>query len=515
MAAPFQLDPFVSLSVLATAASEREHHEEFGCGLQGPASRAVRRAIAPLSAKIRKLGKAGALAEAESLVAWLEDTPRYRALCRSGKKVKGRRPLRDAVLHPDPEATKPRVLHLRRAEHGIDFALRPKEWPAVADFVEALRAGTTRDSLGTMLRSTPVLAELLGELEAAGWLSKWREPIGLPPGDSVLFVGHNTALVASKQARVLVDPWFRPAHPTDLPDYYPMQPADVGDVDAICITHAHGDHFHAGSLLAFGRHTPILVPAVERETLLATDLAARLRALGFTNVVPTAWWERRTIGDLEIEALPFYGEQPSAAEPVYADQWNQGNTYVLRTPTLSAAFFADTGRDARGSMLEACRRVRKRGAVDLLFTGIRGFRLHPIFFGFTTLDAFLTNVPLEEMTKPQQLMTDAEAALELGAALGARYVVPYADGGAPWYWREGMGPTYVGFPALPGWKPAPQTPAEDPDSDPFPERLVAARAARKSGPEALVLRPGDALRQAGKNRRAELHRYEGFAWPFE
>ena len=119
------------------------------------------------------------------------------------------------------------------------------------------------------------------------------------------------------------------------------------------------------------------------------------------------------------------------------------------------------------------------------------------------------------MTRPQQLMTDADAALELGSALGSRHVIPYADGGAPWYWREGMGPSYVGFPAMPGWREAPETPADDPDSDPFPERLLAARAARKSGPEALVLRPGDAVQLAGKNRRADIHRYEGFAWPFE
>lgn len=514
--APFTLDPFVSLSVLSTAATEREHHEEFGCGLQGPASRGVRRAIAPLTEKIRKLGKAAALADAEGLIRWLEDTPKYRALCRPGKARKaGRRILRDTVLHPDPAVTKPRVLHLRRAEHGIDFPLRADEWAAAADFFDALRPGASRHSLAPLLEAVPAMAELLDELERAGWLSQAREPVEAPKGDAILFVGHNTAMVKSRTTRVLVDPWFRPAHPTDLPDFFPMQPADIGRVHAICITHAHGDHFHAGSLLQYGRHTPILVPKVERETLLSTDLAARLQALGFTNVMPTAWWETRTIGDLVIEALPFYGEQPTAGEPVYADQWNAGNTYVIRTPTLSAAFFADTGHDARGSMLSVSKRVRKKAPVDFLFTGIRGFRLHPLFFGFTTIDAFLVNVPLDAMTEAQQLMTDAGAALDLGEALGSRYVVPYADGGAPWYWREGMGPSYVGFPALPGWKPAPASPADDPDSDPFPERLLAARAGRKSGPAPLILRPGDAVRLRGKPLAAELHRYEGFAWPFD
>lgn len=512
--ASFTLDPFVSLAVLSTAATEREHHEEFGCGLQGPASRAVRRAIAPLAPRIRALGKKAALEQADELIGWLENTKAYRALCGKGTRH-GRRLLKDSVLHPDPALTKPRILHLRRAEHGIDFALRGAEWPAAADLFEALRSGTSRHLLAPLLEAVPAMAELLDELDRAGWLAIARDPVEPPPGDAVLFVGHNTALVKSATTRVLVDPWFRPAHPTDLPDYFPMQASDVGAVDAICITHAHGDHFHAGSLLQYGRGTPIVVPAVERETLLATDLAARLHALGFTNVTALPWWKRKTFGDVEIEAMPFYGEQPTAGKPVYADQWNAGNTYVIRTPTLSAAFLADTGHDARGSMLDACARAKKRGPVDLLFTGIRGFRLHPLFFGFTTLDAFLVNVPLAAMAEPQQLMTDADAALDLGDALGSKYVIPYADGGAPWYWREGMGPSYVGFPAVPGWKPAPETPADDPDSDPFPERLVAARDARRSGPKALVLRPGDAVRLAGKAKSAEIHRYEGFAWPFD
>ena len=510
------LDPQVSLTVLSSAATEQDHHEDYGCGLQGPASRRVRRALAPLTAKIRSLGKAAALAQSEELVRWLEDSAAWRALCRDAKRVRGRRPLKPEILFPEARVQRPRVLHLRRGEHGIDFTVKPPEWPVVADLMEALAGGASPAGLAELFDAAPVARELHAELAAAGWLTPARAPLELPAGDSILFVGHNTALVASNSARVLVDPWMRPAHATDLPDYQPLQPADIGPVDAICITHSHGDHFHAGSLLPFGRHTPILVPAVERESLLSTNLAARLAELGFTNVVPTKWWETRTIGDVTLQALPFYGEQPSDAEPVYDGLWNEGNTWVIRTPSLSAAFFADTGRDVRGSMRDVCRRARKQGPVDVLFTGIRGFRTWPLFFGFTTLDAFWVNVPLDRMAAPQQLMSGPADALDLGDLLGAAHVVPYADGGAPWYWREGMGPSYVGFPALPGFRPAPETPADDPDSDPFPERLAEERAKRKAGPNPLLLRPGDAFRlSGGKSRKAELHRYEGFAWPFE
>ena len=108
--------------------------------------------------------------------------------------------------------------------------------------------------------------------------------------------------------------------------------------------------------------------------------------------------------------------------------------------------------------------------MDVLFCGVRGFRLAPIFFGFTTLDAFLVNVPRGALTKPQQLMAGPEEALRYGELLGARYVVPCADGGAPWYWREGMGPRYEGYPGEP--VSGASLMDENPDADPYPERLV-------------------------------------------
>ena len=152
---------------------------------------------------------------------------------------------------------------------------------------------------------------------------------------------------------------------------------------------------------------------------------------------------------MQVRALPFYGEQPTDEEGLYPGLFNEGNTWLVRAPGFSAAFFADAGHDVRGDMRDVCRAVRKEAPVDVLFCGIRGFRLKPLFYGFTTLEAFLVNVPLQALTRPQRLMAGPEEALEYGRLLGARDVVPCADGGAPWYWREGMGPRYPGYPGEP------------------------------------------------------------------
>ncbi len=138
--------------------------------------------------------------------------------------------------------------------------------------------------------------------------------------------------------------------------------------------------------------------------------------------------------------------------------------------------------------------AKKVTPVTHLFCGVRGFRLLPIFYSFTTLDAFLVNVPLDELTQPQQLMADGADALRYAKLLKAESLIPCADGGAPWYWREGMGPKYPGFPGdvVEGASPY----EENEDADPYPERV---------GGIARVLRPGEPLHGTA---------HAPFKWPF-
>ncbi|NVI98089.1 MBL fold metallo-hydrolase [Myxococcus sp. AM009] len=505
----FTLHRGVSLAVLASARTEADHHEDLGCSIQGPTARPVRRAFLPLKRHVATLGREGALHDAEALVRWLEDTPRYAALCVGKQRRMGRRVLRPDVLFPEATRHRPRVLHLRQEALGLDVPVRAPEWPAVADFFAALARGATRAELRAFA-ALPVLAELVADLGQAGWLVRHEAPVEVPaPG--ALFVGHNTVLVTGREGRVLVDPYFRPEGAVDLPGYAAMQPRDVGRVDAVVITHSHGDHFHLGSLLQLPRDTRIFVPAVARESLFSTDCALRLSQLGFTRVEPLRWGESRQVGDVTVRALPFYGEQPTDGEGPYPDLFNEGNAWLVRAPGFSAAFFADSGHDVRGDMAAVCRRVRREAPVDVLFCGVRGFRLAPIFFGFTTLEAFLVNVPRAMLKAPQRLMAGPEEALRYGALLGARYVVPCADGGAPWYWREGMGPRYAGYPGEPVSGASHLD--ENPDADPYPERLAEVRRTMKDAPKPLVLRPGESLRWKGA-RTPEVVRHPGFVWPY-
>lgn len=491
----------VSLAVLSRAATARDHHEDLGCSILGPASRAVRLAHRTLKLEVQRLGEAKALAKAKSLVRRMEGTPAYAKLT-TGRTRAGRRELKPQVLFPDVSKTPPRVLHVRRGELGFDLDVAASEWPVVADCCAALARGLSAADRRVFAR-VPVTNTLLSELSAAGWFEPHDGPRP-PPRGGFTFVGHHTTLMRDGDSVVLIDPYFRPLSEVDAPGFWPLHARDLGPIDAVCITHSHGDHFHLGSLLTLPRETRILVPPVTHESLFSTDCVARLEQLGFTNVEAPSWFGSRKVGAISVHALPFYGEQPTDGPGVYDDLFNVGSTWVIRGPTTSAAFFADSGHDVRGSMREVCDFARRGGPVEVLFCGVRGFRLKPVFFGFTTLDAYLVNVPLDALTTPQQLMADAPEALEYGRRLGATTLVPCADGGAPWYWREGMGPKYPGYAGVPvdgaSWH------EENPDADPFPERVAGFRKAGDA--EVVVVRPGEQLLRG--HRRPTT----GLRWPF-
>jgi glyoxylase-like metal-dependent hydrolase (beta-lactamase superfamily II) len=499
----FVLSREVSLAVLTRGRSEADHHEDLGCSILGPTSRAVRLAHAPLKRVVQGLGRRPSAKEAVALVRWLEDTPAYRALCDGERRHGGRRRLREAVRFPEVKQTPPRVLHVRRGARAFDLPVGVKGWPQVLPVLEALGRGATKAELGAF--SDPLARELVETLMAAGWLERQRPALALPtPG--LTFIGHHTILVRGHEGAVLIDPVFRPASEVDLPGYQPMQLHDVGPIDAVLITHSHGDHFHLGTLAQLPRTTRIFVPPVDRESLFSTDCVARLKQLGFEHVEPLPWWHSRLVGDLEVRALPFYGEQPTGDALVWEDLWNVGSTWLVRGPHGASVFYADAGDDARGSMRAVSRRLSKEGPVSELFCGVRGFKVRPLFFGFSTLDAYLVNVPLDALMTPQVLMADAREALELARLLGAQTLLPCADGGAPWYWREGMGPRYPGFPGEPVQGASRFD--EHPDTDPYPERVQEVRASLARGPKVKVLRPGEAL--VG----ARVRRFDGFRWPF-
>jgi L-ascorbate metabolism protein UlaG (beta-lactamase superfamily) len=482
----------------------------FGSPVGGRPEATAREMFAPVLRHVRVRGYGGLVSASPELLRRAVTGKAFRRTARFGRSVGSVWELRPELLYPAVDRAAPRGLTVSgpARTHVRRFALAATDWPWLHRLLAELSApqGTARGAT-----ADPRARAFLDELRDEGFLCPAEPTAPTQAANAELeFVGHNTVVVRSRRAALVVDPLFF-AHDPDHPDgYQPLQPADLGPLDAVLITHSHPDHFDPASLLRLPPTTRVVVPRVERETVLTVDMARRLHELGFDNVIELDWWQPTLVGDIEVHALPFHGEQPTDGAVLHPNVRNHGNTYVVRTPTLSAAFLADSGRDGQGEVREVAAHARARlGPVDVVFCGYRGWLLYPVQLLFTSVARYLAFVPPDQWNCRQRLMTTADEAVDIAERWGARRLVPYADGGAPWHWRVGLGPRLDEFGG------------ETHGFDPFPERVLAAAQARTEMPdgllgsavEVLLLRPGDAV--GGPVEAMSPRRRPGHSWPYD
>lgn len=317
----------------------------------------------------------------------------------------------------------------------LTTSLAPEDVPAVAHL---LRVASHAQDLGQIRAAWP--------FEETAWVERlvapapsgpsWPEPQG--PG--IYRREHASLLVRSRTSGLLLDPI---ALQRRLPNMRGV-PANLRPeaVEAVAITHSHVDHWHLPSLLAHlaRPEVPVLVPPVSRPNLLTFhDFAATLRTAGQAARAP-AWGETVKVGDMEVDILPFYGEQPTREGPRLREGLrNWGSCYRLNTEDFSCAVLVDTGEDPEGNMVEVlAESCQRRGPVDVLLCCQREF-LSPFFGGLAHYWAALPYAQLRALYQQHlegRLRTATAGpagAVELCAASQARYFLAYANG------YEGLG----------------------------------------------------------------------------
>ena len=410
-----------------------------------------------------------------------------------------------SILYPEPRAIAPETVTFSSADKLARIPVNRKSLPALHDVVAELAMGTSHAVNGTAAFAS----------QLPGYTFRGERVSRVAPSANLLYLGHNTVAIRSKTAQVVVDPWFFPTSNRYPTDYQPITRAELGQVDCVAITHSHPDHFHPGSLLQFHRDTHMIVPRVPRESILSLQMADRLSELGFNRITELDWWSTVKVGDISISAAPFYGEQPTVDDQLYPEIRNNGNCYVIRSPRVSCAMVADCGRDREGSVvrvaLEACRRW---GPIDVLFSGFRGWNLYPIQYFESSVRQYLLFVPPALFGVRQCIMNNVDEAVDTAEAWHARHLVPYADGGAPWFSDIGLGPRFgaTGVDREGEWS----------GFDALPERCLEAVRKRStpvpgvvagSAVSALLLRPGDGL--SWSKKKPGLVRPEKHRWPWE
>jgi L-ascorbate metabolism protein UlaG (beta-lactamase superfamily) len=113
---------------------------------------------------------------------------------------------------------------------------------------------------------------------------------------SVTWLGHSSVVVDMDGARVVTDPVLR-RRVAHLTRAGAVPVADVGQLDAVLLSHVHRDHLDMPSLLQLGRSLPVMVPLHD---------GALLRRRGFSNVVEVSAGDELSVGALRVDVAPAH-----------------------------------------------------------------------------------------------------------------------------------------------------------------------------------------------------------------
>ena len=269
----------------------------------------------------------------------------------------------------------------------------------------------------------PFLDRLLGGgyLESCGARKPRRH---LKPG--IYRLQHAAALIVGETSRILIDP----VHFMDPGD--PIRPDVIGDVDAIVLSHGHGDHVCPLTLAHYHRDTPVLLYDSMGGSMLCADLSGILIAAGFRDVREISPGETSQFGDVAVTARRFVGEQPWVTIPPPADRLRtHGLTWIFELNGQRIWFLVDSGFEYEATMIEEAGRVVEQfGQIDIIAANMREFPWYP-----GQIDGsgrYLFCFPRDELFEPGQwphrrlITLGIDGVGRVAAIVGARCVLPHA-----------------------------------------------------------------------------------------
>lgn len=238
-------------------------------------------------------------------------------------------------------------------------------------------------------------------------------------GLRIRYLGHACVLVQTKLVSILFDPLISyPIQGSDEPRY---TFADLPDhIDYVVLTHNHQDHIMFETLLQL-RHKikNIVFPANNKGSLEDPSIKLILQHTGFTNLIELDELQSLLLDDIELIALPFFGEHSDL-------NIRSKLSYCLKTKDKTLMFAADSS-NLDPLLYDHIR--ESIGQVDMLFLGMEcdGAPL-------TWLYGPLLSIPLNRGFDRNRTLSgsDFEKAWSIVDKLQCKSVYIYAMGQEPW-----------------------------------------------------------------------------------
>lgn len=138
------------------------------------------------------------------------------------------------------------------------------------------------------------------------------------------YIGNEGVLISAGDTNIVFDAFYAESYgqyqlpPEEIETALIDGAAPYDNIDAVFVSHVHGDHFTAEKMLAFLRAQPqvrLFAPAQIRKALLDTGLAPTdpvFDRLVTVNVAPDSEPQRISIGalDIDVVAIPHSGDRP-------------------------------------------------------------------------------------------------------------------------------------------------------------------------------------------------------------
>jgi L-ascorbate metabolism protein UlaG (beta-lactamase superfamily) len=338
----------------------------------------------------------------------------------------------DKLLYGCWSESRPWSCRIYGVANAVSLSLDHEEVETMSQIIraaaDATDIGDLGDRLGEMVTGDS-MSEIIQLLTSPAQVAdKW--PAVSAPG--IYRREHASLVIRSSNTTVLVDPTNLAPGWTTFSGRYPGE-SGLGHVDCVLVTHSHNDHWSLASILTVAdERTAVVVPPVPRVSILCHEsMLDAVSSVGLSVEAP-GWESTIEVGDVQIDVLPFYGEQPTRAERgLPRDLRNWGSCYRINAPDFSAVLLADAGSDSEGSMIDALRRsYQKRGPVDALLSvpsefpeGINmGLPHYAFTLPFSDLERIRRERPVPSIT------LGPSGIVEACRVAGARYYLPYADG---------------------------------------------------------------------------------------